>query len=63
MPRAVTISPAFGLSAKNGYWVLAEPVAIPDDALRGELPCQMRRLVWVIDNAGTFDVSRVVQVF
>lgn len=61
MPWAVTISPAFGLSAKNGYWVLAERAEIPKDALRGEWPCQMRRLVWVIDNADTFGVSRVVQ--
>jgi hypothetical protein len=57
----VTISPAFGLSAKNGFWVLAERAEIPKDALRGEWPCQMRRLVRVIDNADTFGVSRVVQ--
>ena len=61
MPWAVTISPAFGLSAENGYWVLARRAEIPKDALRGELPCQMRRLVWIIDNADTLGVSRVVQ--
>ncbi len=52
-----------GLRAQCEEWilVLAERAEIPDDALRGELLCQMRHLVWLIDNADKFGVSRVAQ--